>query len=98
KEDILTIDLLIEHLLVLFDVSNIPSLNPEEKNKFCSYIIEYCTYNSNSNDELTATAYHTDLFETFDAFYRENLKDSRDNKIPKRKELLDILVRSRSNT
>src|SRR5690606_20258317 len=97
KENSLKIDLLIEHLLASFNVSHIPSLNPEERNRLCSYVIEYCTYNSNSNEELTATVYHTDLFETFEAFYRENLKDSRENKIPKRKELLDILVRSRSN-
>lgn len=86
------VDMILKELGIL-DLSN---LKASLRKPFCSYLISYFANNHLEQVVDSGTQYLDIVVNELEALYKDSFKDSKDTKIPRRKELIEKLVTLRT--
>lgn len=89
-------DVFIDFILAELGQDNLSTIKASSRKPFCSYVIAYF---ANNHLELVVESGSTSLdavIAELEGFYRDNFKESKDSKIPRRRELIDTLVNYRT--
>jgi len=89
-------DVYIEFVLSELKDENIVSIKPSSKKPFCSYAIAYFANNSLEQVVESGSVYLDSTVSELENIYKENFKESGENRTPKRKELIELLVKQRT--
>jgi hypothetical protein len=91
-------DRFIEIVLQELEGIDLHSLKASSKKPFCCYIVAY--FANNPLDEVveSKSQYFDEAVNELEIFYRDHIKEPKDNKIPRRKELIELLVHQRTES
>lgn len=89
-------DRFISEVIDELGIANLENIKSDSKSAFCSYLIEYfCNYHYES---FSAGSESFELvYSELELFYREHFKDSKEIKVPKRKELTEGFIKRRTD-
>lgn len=78
--------------------SNVLTLKASSKKPFCCYVVAYFANNSLDTVVESGSGYLTDIVNELELFYKDHIKEVKDSKTPRRKELVELLVNQRTES
>ncbi|MBO9572403.1 MAG: hypothetical protein J7497_09375, partial [Chitinophagaceae bacterium] len=88
------VDEVIEAIRKELNVRDVHQIPAGSLNAFCCYLIEFFADNNYESLNLQECAYFTLIIDKLESHYRHLNKEGKDAKIPKRKELIEALVKA----
>ncbi len=90
-------DKYIDLVLTEFNIHNLSELKFIDKKPFCSYIVSYFSNHAYESINISDSIFFENILLELEYLYKDHFKESRDLKIPRRKELIEILVMHHTN-